>query len=74
MSDRHGSVGSMFECVFDIDPGAGESALRAQVELFEQVKSKAAAAQARATALWESRRRAAETALAQPDSPQESTP
>jgi hypothetical protein len=56
----------MFECVFDIDPGAGESALRAQVELFEQVKSKAAAAQARATALWESRRRAAETAAGVP--------
>ena len=56
----------MFECVFDIDPGAGEAALRAQVERFEQLKSKAAAAQARATALWAAKRRAAEQAAGVP--------
>ena len=36
----------MFECVFDIDPEAGEAALRALVEQFERLKSAAAAAQA----------------------------
>ncbi|WP_137147577.1 DUF222 domain-containing protein [Mycolicibacterium sp. CR10] len=50
----------MFECVFDIDPEAGEAALRAQVEQFERLKSAAAAAQARATALWAAKRIAAE--------------
>ena len=52
----------MFESLFDVDPGAGEAALRAQVEHFEQLKSAAAAAQARATALWADKRRAAEQA------------
>ncbi len=56
------SVGFVFECVFDIDPEAGEAALRAQVEQFERLKSAAAAAQARATALWAAKRRAAEQA------------
>ena len=42
----------MFESVFDIDPGAGEAELRADIERFERLKSAAAAAQARATALW----------------------
>ena len=47
-----GSVDFMFETLFDIDRGAGETALRAKVEQFEQLKPAAAAAQARATALW----------------------
>ncbi|MDZ4265869.1 MAG: HNH endonuclease, partial [Mycobacterium sp.] len=42
----------MFECLFDVDPQAGEAALRDQVERLERLKSAAAAAQARATALW----------------------
>ena len=66
MSGAWGSVGFMFECVFDIDSGAGEAALRAQVERFERLKSKAAAAQARATALWAAKRRAAEQAAGVP--------
>ncbi|NVN51811.1 DUF222 domain-containing protein [Mycolicibacterium hippocampi] len=52
----------MFENLFDVDPGAGEAVLRAQVEHFEHLKSAAAAAQARATALWAQKRRAAEQA------------
>ncbi|MGB3356171.1 MAG: DUF222 domain-containing protein [Mycobacterium sp.] len=56
----------MFESLFDVDPGAGEAALRAQVEHFEQVKSAAAAAQARATALWAEKRAAAEQAAGVP--------
>ncbi|MGB3351407.1 MAG: DUF222 domain-containing protein, partial [Mycobacterium sp.] len=56
----------MFENLFDVDPGAGEAQLRAQVEHFEQVKSAAAAAQARATALWAEKRRAAEQAAGVP--------
>jgi len=56
----------MFECLFDIDPAAGEAQLRARVEEFERVKSAAAAAQARATVLWESKRRAAEAAAGVP--------
>ncbi|MGB3353485.1 MAG: DUF222 domain-containing protein, partial [Mycobacterium sp.] len=52
----------MFESLFDVDPGAGEAALRAQVEHLEQVKSAAAAAQARLTALWAEKRAAAERA------------
>ncbi|MCK0176837.1 13E12 repeat family protein [Mycolicibacterium sp. F2034L] len=56
----------MFERVFDVDPSAGEAELRAQVEKLEQLKSAAAAAQARATALWAARRRAAEVAAGVP--------
>lgn len=50
----------MFENLFDIDCGADEAQLRAQVERLEELKSAAAAAQARATALWAVKRRAAE--------------
>ncbi|MGB7358538.1 MAG: HNH endonuclease, partial [Mycobacterium sp.] len=56
----------MFENVFDIDPGAGEAELRAQVESLEKLKSVAAATQARATALWVAKRRAAEEAAGMP--------
>ncbi|WP_395309753.1 DUF222 domain-containing protein [Mycobacterium sp. AMU20-3851] len=50
----------MFESLFDMDPRASEEELRIQVERLEQLKSAAAAAQARATALWSAKRRAAE--------------
>lgn len=56
----------MFESVFDVDPGAGEAELRAQVERLERLKSAAAAAQARATAAWAAKRSAAETAAGVP--------
>ena len=56
----------MFESVFDIDSGAGEADLRAKVEQFEKLKSAAAAGQARATALWAAKRRAAEQAAGVP--------
>ncbi|MBX7433185.1 13E12 repeat family protein, partial [Mycobacterium sp. Y57] len=56
----------MFESVFDIDPGAGEADLRDLVERCERLKSAAAAAQARATALWAAKRRAAEAAAGVP--------
>ncbi|MDY6998278.1 MAG: HNH endonuclease, partial [Actinomycetota bacterium] len=56
----------MFESLFDIDPAAGEAELRAVVERCEQLKSAAAAAQARATALWADKRRAAEAAAGVP--------
>ncbi|GJF14208.1 HNH endonuclease [Mycolicibacterium cyprinidarum] len=46
--------------MFDIDPCSSEAALRAQVEQLERLKSAAAAAQARATALWAEKRSAAE--------------
>ncbi|PQP41452.1 HNH endonuclease [Mycolicibacterium austroafricanum] len=52
----------MFECLFDVDVGASEAELRAAVERFERLKSQAAAAQARVTALWAAKRRAAEQA------------
>nr|MCH9767265.1 HNH endonuclease [Actinomycetes bacterium] len=52
----------MFESMFDFDSGASEAQLRARVEQFEQMKSAAAAGQARATALWAAKREAAETA------------
>ncbi|PRC52120.1 HNH endonuclease, partial [Mycobacterium sp. ITM-2017-0098] len=42
----------MFDSLFDIDSAASEAQLRAAVERFERLKSAAAAAQARATALW----------------------
>ena len=60
------SVGIMFESLFDIDDAAGEAALRAEVERLERLKSAAAAAQARATALWAATRRAAEEAAGVP--------
>ena len=50
----------MFESMFDIDPGAGQAELRGLVERLERLKSAAAAAQARATALWAEKRAAAE--------------
>lgn len=56
----------MFESVFDVDPDSTEEELRIQVERLERMKSAAAAAQARATALWRSKRRAAETATGVP--------
>ncbi|MDV3128730.1 DUF222 domain-containing protein [Mycobacterium sp. 21AC1] len=56
----------MFEHLFDIDPEASEEELRAQVATFERLKSTAAAAQARATALWADKRRAAEAAAGVP--------
>ncbi|MGV0744347.1 HNH endonuclease [Mycolicibacterium sp. XJ870] len=56
----------MFESLFDIDPEASEEELRVQVETFERMKSAAAAAQARATALWATKRRDAEAAVGVP--------
>ncbi|OBB44670.1 DUF222 domain-containing protein [Mycobacterium sp. 852002-51961_SCH5331710] len=56
----------MFESLFDIDPAASEADLREAVERFERLKSSAAAAQARATALWKAKRRAAEEAAGVP--------
>ncbi|MGU3500547.1 HNH endonuclease [Mycobacterium sp. C31M] len=50
----------MFESLFEVDPGASEEELRIQVERCEQLKSQAAAVQARATALWAHKRAAAE--------------
>ncbi|MFN3003677.1 HNH endonuclease [Mycolicibacterium wolinskyi] len=52
----------MFESLFDIDPGASEQQLRALVEKYELLKPALAAAQARATALWDAKRRAREAA------------
>ncbi|MFB1297345.1 DUF222 domain-containing protein [Mycobacterium sp. pW049] len=56
----------MFEFMFDVDPEASEKELRTLVERFEGLKSKAAAAQARATALWAAKRAAAEQAAGVP--------
>ena len=56
----------MFESLFDIDVGASPAELCAAVERFERVKSQAAAAQARATALWAAQRQAAEQARGVP--------
>ena len=56
----------MFESVFDVDPEASEAQLRAIVERCEQLKSAAAAAQARATAAWAAQRAAAEKAAGIP--------
>ncbi|MGB2920472.1 MAG: HNH endonuclease, partial [Mycobacterium sp.] len=56
----------MFESAFDLDAAAGEAELRAQVEQLEKLKSVAAAAQARVTALWAAKRRAAEQAAGVP--------
>jgi hypothetical protein len=60
------SVEFVFESLFDIDSGASEAALRDVVERCERLKSAAAAAQARATALWADKRRAAEDAAGVP--------
>ncbi|WP_126316552.1 13E12 repeat family protein [Mycolicibacterium aurum] len=56
----------MFESMFDIDEGASQAELRAVVERCERLKSAAAAAQARATALWAAKRREAEQAAGVP--------
>lgn len=48
--------------MFDVDPAASEAQLRELVERCERLKSAAAAAQARATALWAAKRAAAEAA------------
>ncbi|BBY75165.1 HNH endonuclease [Mycolicibacterium parafortuitum] len=56
----------MFEHQFDIDPDASQSQLREIVERCERLKSAAAAAQARASALWAEKRAAAETVAGVP--------
>ncbi|KGI68821.1 HNH endonuclease [Mycolicibacterium rufum] len=56
----------MFEQVFDIDEAASEAELRDVVTRCERLKATAAAAQARATALWAQKRRAAEQAAGTP--------
>ncbi len=56
----------MFESLFDVDPGASQAQLRDLVERCERLKSAAAAAQARATALWAEKRAAAEEAAGIP--------
>lgn len=56
----------MFESLFDIDPATSEAELRDLVEHCERLKSAAAAAQARATAVWAARRRATEAAAGIP--------
>ncbi|MGV0835574.1 DUF222 domain-containing protein [Mycolicibacterium thermoresistibile] len=60
----------MIESLFDIDPDAGEAELRDCVERFERMKSLAAAAQARATAQWAAKRRAAERSAGVPTAKQ----
>ena len=52
----------MFENLFDVPVGASEAELRGLVEQYEQLKSQAAAAQARVTAMWAAKRAAAEEA------------
>ncbi|MEZ0340709.1 HNH endonuclease [Mycobacterium sp. pV006] len=52
----------MFETLFDISDAASEAQLRSVVEECERLKSVAAAAQARATALWAAKRAASEEA------------
>lgn len=56
----------MFESLFELDAEASEPALRAAIERLERLKSAAAAAQARATALWAQKRRSAEAAAGMP--------
>ena len=56
----------MFAQVFDVDGSASEAELREVVAHCERLKAHAAAVQARATALWASKRRAAETAAGMP--------
>ena len=60
------SVGIMFAQVFDFDGSASEAELREVVTRCEQLKAQAAAAQARATALWAEKRRAAEAEAGMP--------
>lgn len=66
MSVAARSIDSVFENLFEVDVEASEAELRAQVETFERLKSAAAAAQARATALWAAKRRASEAAAGVP--------
>lgn len=66
MSVARHSIDSVFENLFEVDVEASEAELRAQVETFERLKSAAAAAQARATALWAAKRRASEAAAGVP--------
>ncbi|KMO84450.1 HNH endonuclease [Mycolicibacterium chubuense] len=56
----------MIERMFEIDQGASEKALCDAVAHYERVKARAAAAQARATALWAAKRHAAEQAAGVP--------
>ncbi|WP_060937698.1 13E12 repeat family protein [Mycolicibacterium chlorophenolicum] len=56
----------MFEHTFDIDATASEAELRDLVTRCERLKAAAAAAQARATAAWAAKRRAAEDAAGVP--------
>ncbi|QZT61839.1 DUF222 domain-containing protein [Mycolicibacterium austroafricanum] len=56
----------MFESLFDIEEAAPQAELRAAVERLERLKSQAAAAQARATALWAAKRQAAEQSAGVP--------
>src|SRR5690349_5946177 len=60
MSDSRCTVVIVFERLFDIDPDASEEELRVLVERCEQLKSTAAAVQARATALWAEKRACSE--------------
>ncbi|MBI3226836.1 MAG: HNH endonuclease, partial [Mycolicibacterium cosmeticum] len=52
----------MFESLFDFDADADEAVLRGAVEHFEHLKAAAAAAQARATEAWATKRHATEAA------------
>nr|ABP45374.1 HNH nuclease [Mycolicibacterium gilvum PYR-GCK] len=54
--------------MFEVDEGASQAELRAVVEECERLKSRAAAAQARATVLWAAQRAAAERAAGVPAS------
>ena len=56
----------MFESLFDFDPDADEAALRGVVEQLEHLKAAAAAAQARVTEAWATKRHAAEAAAGIP--------
>ncbi|BBX70567.1 hypothetical protein MPSYJ_40280 [Mycolicibacterium psychrotolerans] len=56
----------MFEHTFEIDATVSEAELRDVVARCERLKAIAAAAQARATALWAAKRRAAEDAAGIP--------
>ena len=56
----------MFAQVFDFDGSASEAELREVVTRCEQLKATAAAMQARATALWAEKRRAAEAEAGMP--------
>ena len=56
----------MFESLFDFEADADEATLRGAVERFERLKAAAAAAQARATEAWATKRHAAEAAAGIP--------